>query len=313
MGSAGMKRTKTAILVSCVLAIGSAASAQPVYQPSTVRPPFDQVEITTIELDNRVYMFQGEGANMTIAVSDEGVIMVDTEFAELNQKIKDAIAAITDLPIRYLIITHFHRDHTGGNAGFARDGAIIVAHENVKTVLETGSLNGLTGNVVPPAPAEALPRITFDDAATIYLQGHTAHLMHGSNWHTDGDTQVYFPEADILATGDIVSFGLYPNIDVSYGGNIDGMIEGVEALLQIANDDTKIVPGHGPLGDKPMMSEYRQMLVDARDRIAQLIADGLTEDEAVAAQPNADYDAALGASAQRAGNFVRVVYRSLAN
>ena len=308
-----MKRMNVFVLVSCVLAISVVARAQPVYQPSTERPPFDQVEITTTDLGNRVYMLQGEGANMTIAVSGDGVIMVDTEFAELNQKIKDAIAAITDLPIRYLIITHFHRDHTGGNAGFARDGAIIVSHENVKTVLEAGSLNGLTGNVVPPAPAEALPRITFDDAAAIHLEGHTARLMHRSNWHTDGDTQVYFPEADILVTGDIVSFGLYPNIDVSYGGSIDGMIEGVDALLQIANDDTKIVPGHGPVGDKAMMVEFRQMLVDVRTRIARQIAQGLTEDEAVAARPNADYDAALGMNAQRAGNFVRVVYRSLAN
>ena len=258
-------------------------------------------------------MLDGEGANITVAVSDDGVIMVDTEFAELNQKIKAAIAALTDLPIRYLIITHFHRDHTGGNAGFAQDGAIIVAHENVMTVLEAGSLNGLTGNVVPPAPAGALPQLTYTDAAAIYLEDHTARLMHEANWHTDGDTQIYFPEADVLVTGDVVIFGLYPNIDVPYGGNIDGMIEGVETLLQLANDNTKIVPGHGPVGNKAMMVEYRQMLLDARDRIAQLIADGMTEDEAVAARPNADYDAALGASAQRAGNFVRVVYRSLKN
>jgi glyoxylase-like metal-dependent hydrolase (beta-lactamase superfamily II) len=304
---------RLATLVAAVLVFGAAAQAQQRYQPSSVRPPFDQVEINTTDLGNRIYMLDGEGANITVAVSDDGVIMVDIEFAELNQKIKAAIAALTDLPIRYLIITHFHRDHTGGNAGFAQDGAIIVAHENVKTVLEAGSLNGLTGNVVPPASAGALPQLTYTDAATIYLENHTARLMHEANWHTDGDTQVYFPEADVLVTGDVVTFGLYPNIDVPYGGNIDGMIEGVETLLQLANDNTKIVPGHGPVGNKAMMVEYRQMLLDARDRIAQLIADGMTEDEAVAARPNADYDAALGASAQRAGNFVRVVYRSLKN
>jgi len=314
-----MNRFGLAVMIATALGIGSAAQAQtqiqaqPRYQPSSVRPPFDQVEINTTDLGNQIYMLDGEGANITVAVGGDGVIMVDTEFAELNQKINAAIAALTDLPIRYLIITHFHRDHTGGNAGFAQDGAIIVAHENVKPVMEMGSLNGLTGNVVPPQPAEALPQLIYTDAMTIYVEGHTARLMHEGNWHTDGDTQIYFPEANVLVAGDIVTFGVYPNIDVSYGGNIDGMIEGVDALLEIANDNTKIVPGHGPLGNKAMMIEYRQMLVDARARIAQLIADGLSEDEAVAATPNADYSALLGANAQRAGNFVRVVYRSLEN
>ncbi len=312
-----MNRIEFATLMAGALAFGSVAQAQVQaqhrYQPSSVRPPFEQVEINTTDLGNQIYMLDGEGANITVAVGGDGVIMVDTEFAELNQKIKAAIAALTDLPIRYLIITHFHRDHTGGNAGFAQDGAVIVAHENVKPVMETGSLNGLTGNVVPPQPLEALPQINYTDAMAIYVEGQTARLMHQGNWHTDGDSQIYFPEANVLVAGDIVTFGVYPNIDVSYGGNIGGMIEGVEALLEIANDNTKIVPGHGPLGTKAMMIEYHQMLLDARGRIAQLIADGLSEDEAVAAKPNADYTASLGANAQRAGNFVRVVYRSLEN
>jgi len=308
-----MNRTRLAIVAASILLFSAGAQAQQQYQPSTPRPPFDQVEIKTTDIGNRIYMLEGEGANITIAVADDGVIMVDTQFAELNEKIKATIAALTNLPIRYLIITHFHRDHTGGNAGFAQDGATIVAHENVKAVLTTGSTNGLTGNVVPPAPVDALPRLTYTDAMTIHLEGHTAQLMHEANWHTDGDTYVYFPEADVLVTGDIVTFGRYPNIDVPYGGNINGMIEGVDALLQLANDNTKIVPGHGPVGNKAMMREYRQILVDARGRIQQLITEGKTEDEAIAAKPNADYDVALGADAQRAGNFVRVVYRSLNN
>jgi len=299
-----------ASLVSILFAFSGMAQAQQ-YQPSSVRPPFDQVEINTTVLGDNIYMLDGEGANITVAVAADGVIMVDTQFAELNQKIRDAITALTALPIRYLIITHFHRDHTGGNAGFAQDGAIIVAHENVGKVLETGSLNGLTGNVVPPAVPEALPQISYTDAMTLHLEGLTAKLRHEGNWHTDGDTQIYFPEANVLVAGDIVTFGVYPNIDVSYGGNIDGMIEGVEAMLEITDNNTKIIPGHGPVGTKAMMVEFHQMLVGVRARVAQLIDQGLSEDEAVAAKPNADYSAALGANAQRAGNFVRVVYRSL--
>ena len=186
-----------------------------------------------------------------------------------------------------------------------------MAHENVKSVLASGSKNGLTGNLVPPAPAIALPKETYKDTMTVRLQGRSAELKHLPDVHTDGDTYVYFADANVLATGDIVFFGRYPNIDFLYGGSIDGMIRGVDVMLQAAKDDTKIVPGHGPVGTKAMIREYRQMLVDARDRIQKLIVAGKTEDEVVAAKPNADYDAKFGLDARATGNFLRVVYRSL--
>jgi glyoxylase-like metal-dependent hydrolase (beta-lactamase superfamily II) len=281
------------------------------FQPSTPRPDFSTVEIRTTELGNRMFMLEGEGGNVVVALTDEGVIMIDNQFAELHGKLKSAIARLTPQPVRYVALTHFHRDHTGGNEAFAKDGAVIVAHETIKSRLAAGTMNGLTGNKVPPAPIEALPAQTFKDAMTLRLGGRTAELKHLADVHTDGDTTIYFPDAKVFVTGDIVFFGRYPNIDFAYHGSIDGMIRGVDEVLALVTDDMKIVPGHGPAGTKAQIRDYRQMLVDARERVARAIAAGMTEDQVVAAKPNADYDAKLRLNAQQAGNFIRVVYRSL--
>lgn len=281
------------------------------FQPSTPRPDFSTVSIKTTDLGNRMFMLEGEGGNVVVAVTDDGVIMIDNQFAELHDKLKAAIARLTPRPIRYVVLTHFHRDHTGGNEAFAKDGAVIVAHETIKSRLAAGTMNGLTGNKVPPAPGIALPARTFKDSMSLSLGGRTAELKHLADVHTDGDTTIYFPDAKVFVTGDIVFFGRYPNIDFANNGSIGGMIRGVDEVLAFATDDMKIVPGHGPVGTKAQIHEYRQMLVDARDRVAKAIAAGMTEDQVVAAKPNADYDAKLRLNAQQAGNFVRVVYRSL--
>jgi len=297
--------------IAAVLLFCAAAMAQP-YQPQTTPPPdFSKTVIHIRDLGHRTYMLEGEGGNIVIAVGDDGVIMVDDEYAPLHDKIKAAIASITPLPIRYLVLTHFHRDHTGGNEGFARDGATIVAHESVAQHLKAGTHSGVTGNVVPPAPDIALPKQTYSDSMAVHVAGRNAQLTHILNAHTDGDTAVWLPDANVLAAGDIVTFGRYPNIDYLYGGSIDGEIAGVDAVLGMAKDDTKIVPGHGPLGTRAMIQDYRAMLVTLRARVLDLVRKGMTEDEVVAAHPTADYDAKLHVNAQGAGNFVRVVYRSL--
>ncbi len=308
-----MRKTLTSAAAAAIIGLWVTQAHAQQNQPLAPAPDFDKVVIKTTDLGNRTYMLEGEGGNITVAVADDGVIMVDSQFAPLHDKIKAAIAALTRQPIRYLIITHFHRDHTGGNEAFGKDGATIVAHESVKTHLASGTRNGLTGNMVPPAPAIALPKETYKETMTVRLQGRSAELKHPADVHTDGDTYIYFADANVLVTGDIVFFGRYPNIDFLYGGSIDGMIRGVDELLKFAKDDTKIVPGHGPVGTKAMMREYRQTLVDARDRVQKLKAAGKTEDEAVAAKPNADYDAKFGLDPRATGNFVRVVYRSLKN
>jgi cyclase len=276
-------------------------------------PDYSKIEIKTTDLGNRTYMLEGEGGNITVAVGDDGVIMVDSEFAPLHDKIKAAVAALTNQPIRYLVNTHFHRDHTGGNEAFGKDGVTIVAHETVKDHLLNGVHNGLTGNVVPPAAPIALPKETFTDGITLHLQGRTAEVKHIAAAHTDGDAYVYFADANVLATGDVVDVDGYPNIDYVYSGGIDGMIRGVDVLLGVGNDATKIVPGHGPLGSRAKLHEYRQMLVDARDRVQKLIAAGKSEEEVEAARPMADYDAKYKVGERGVVSFLRVTYRSLKN
>lgn len=300
-----------AIIASAAFfALAAFAQAQQL-QPLAPTPDFDKVAIKTINLGNQIYVLQGEGGNITVALGEDGALVIDSQFAPLYSKIKAAIAAITSKPVRYLVITHFHRDHTGGAEAFGRDGATIVAHESVKVRMAEGTRNGLTGNIVPPAPEIALPKVTYKDAMMLSLQGRAAELHHSAAVHTDGDTYVYFPDADVLATGDIVFLGRYPNIDFAYGGSIDGMIRGVDELINFARETTTIIPGHGPVGTRANMREYREMLVVARERIAKLKAAGKSEDEIVAAKPNADYDGRYGLDERSNGNFIRVVYRSL--
>jgi glyoxylase-like metal-dependent hydrolase (beta-lactamase superfamily II) len=272
---------------------------------------FSKVEIKTTDLGHNTYMLEGQGGNITVAVAGDGVIMVDGEFAPLHDKIKAAIAKLTNQPIRYLVNTHFHGDHTGGNAPFAKDGAVVVAQVNVKKRLAEGSVNGLNGTKTPPAAPDALPAKTYTGSMTLKLEGRTAVLRHIANAHTDGDTYVWFKDANVLSTGDTVTMGRYPNIDFANGGNIKGMIAATDAYLKLTNAQTKIVPGHGELATKAMVVQYRAMLVDARNRMAKLVKAGKTEDEVVAAKPFADYDTKLGVTPQQSTNFIRVVYHSL--
>ena len=282
--------------------------------PATPPPvDFSKVEIKTTDLGDGVYMLEGQGGNITVATAKDGIIMVDGEFAPLHDKIKAAIAALSNQPVKYLVNTHFHGDHTGGNAPFAKDGATIVSEINVKKRLAAGTTNGLTGAETPPAAPEALPEKTYTRAFKIRLVGRVADLRHIANAHTDGDTYVWFKTANVLATGDTFTNGRYPNIDFANGGNIKGMIAATDAYLKIVNDKSRIVPGHGPVADKAALAAYRTMLVTARDRMAKLVKEGKSEDDVVAAKPFADLDAKWAPTELASKNFIRVVWHSLAD
>lgn len=297
------------------LTLAAAAAAASLLAGGAVaqeRPDFSKVEIKTTDLGHNVYMLEGAGGNITVAVGGDGIIMVDSEFAPLHDKIKAAIEAVSKQPIRYLVNTHFHGDHTGGDGLFRKDGVTVVAQENVPKRLVAGTTNGLTGAKTPPLPADAVPNKTYKETTTLKIKGVTAEVGHPHNAHTDGDSYVWFKEANVLATGDIISRGgRYPNIDFANGGNIKGMIAWTDRYIKMINDQTKIVPGHGPLTTRADLIVYHQMLVTARDRVAALIKQGKTEQEAVAANPLADISAKLGTSEQQNTNFVRVIYNSL--
>jgi cyclase len=276
-------------------------------------PDFSKVEIKTTDLGDGMYMLEGQGGNITVAVAKDGIIMVDSQYAPLHDKIKAAISSISNQPIKYVINTHFHGDHVGGNESFSRDGAIVIAEVNVKNRLASGTTNGLTGVKTPPATPAALPSKTYTGHFQIRLRGRVADLKHIENAHTDGDTYVWFKTANVLSTGDTFTQGRYPNIDFANGGNIKGMIAATDAYLKLANAKTRIVPGHGPLADKAALAEYRTMLITARDRMTKLVKDGKTEDEVVAAKPFADLDARWAPTELAGRNFIRVVYHSLAD
>jgi glyoxylase-like metal-dependent hydrolase (beta-lactamase superfamily II) len=297
--------------VATLIVLASPALAQ---QPPTPPPvDFSKVEIKTTDLGDGMYMLEGQGGNMTLATAKNGVMLVDGEFAPLHDKIKAAIAAVSPQPVRYLVNTHFHGDHTGGNEPFAKDGATVVANIKVKTKLASGTTNFLTGAQVPPAPKGALPSTTYTHQLKLSLRGRIAELRHIEHAHTDGDTYVWFKSANVLATGDTFTNRRYPNIDVANGGNIKGMIAATDAYLKLINDKTRIVPGHGPLADKAALIEYRTMLVTARDRMAKLVKDGKSEDDVLAAKPFADLDAKWALTDVASKNFIRVVYHSLAD
>jgi len=239
--------------------------------------------------------------------------MVDSQFAPMHDKLKAAIEKISPLPVKFLINTHYHGDHTGGNAAFHKDGATIVAQDNIRLRLAAGNApNGLTGAKQAAQPADALPTDTYSGGTKIVqVGGRKAQLNHVYNSHTDGDTWVFFDDANVLDTGDTFgNTGRYNTIDFANGGDIRGLIRAADAYIKASNDQTKIVPGHGKLATKADMIAWREMLITSRDRIQKLINEGKTEQEVLAAKPLADLDAKWAANPQQAENWTKMVYNS---
>ena len=299
-----------------VLFVASAALAQQAPAPATppVGPDWTKVNVTTIDLGNRTYMLSnGMSGNVTIAVGDDGVIMVDAQHAPMHEKLRAAIAAVSPQPVKFLINTHIHGDHTGGNLPFAKDGVTIVAHENVKKRLAAGTTSNISGQPNPPVAPEALPSRTYSgDGTMVEVKGRVAQLKHHPRAHTDGDTYVYFADANVLATGDTFNNGRYQNSDWVNGGNLKGMIALADIYLGIGNDQTKIVPGHGPLANKAQLKEFRDMMATSLDRMTKLITDKKvnSEAEAIELKPFTDLDPKWAANEQAARNWIRIVYNS---
>jgi glyoxylase-like metal-dependent hydrolase (beta-lactamase superfamily II) len=255
----------------------------------------------------------GMSGNVTIAVGDDGIIMVDGQHAPMHDKLKEAIAKISPLPIKFLVNTHIHGDHTGGNVAFAKDGAAIVAHANVKKRLADGNVSNLSGVQNPPVPPEGLPVQTYDSGSiTLEVKGRSAKLTHFARAHTDGDTYVYFADANVLSTGDTFNNGRYQNSDWVNGGNLAGMIAVADVYLAMIDDNTKIVPGHGPLANKAQLRAFRDMMDESLFRMKTLINTGeiKSEADALSQKPFDDLDNKWAANAQAATNWIRIVYNS---
>lgn len=234
---------------------------------------FDGVEITSEKLSDNVFVLFGAGGNIGVSVGDDGVFVIDDQFAPLSEKILAEIKTLSDKPLKFLVNTHWHGDHTGGNENMTKAGATIIAHNNVKTRLLNPRRDGSSN------PKEALPVITFKEQLYITINGEPVGVFHVANAHTDGDAMLYFTESNILHTGDTYFKGRYPYIDLNSGGSVNGYIEAVKRGFILVDDRTKIIPGHGTIANKEDYRTFLKMLETLKANISQAIAEGKTEDE----------------------------------
>lgn len=270
------------------------------------------VEIRSTEVAEGVHVLQGAGGNLGLVVGDNGAFLVDDQYAPLTEKIQEAVAAITDQPIRFVFNTHWHGDHTGGNEKLAEAGALIVAHDNVRTRLSAGQFMAFLERDVAPAPVGALPVVTFNDRVTFHLGGHTVDAVHVPHAHTDGDAFVHLRESDVIHAGDLVFYGMYPFIDYGSGGRLSGLIDAVDRMLGLAGEDTRIIAGHGgPVIDRDQLQDYRDMLATVHDRLRAHIDGGLDLDAIQAEAPTADFDAFWGGGFIGADRFVEMNVRGM--
>jgi cyclase len=270
-----------------------------------------KVEFTMTQVADSIYMLKGRGGNIGLSVGEDGVFMIDDQYAPLTEGIRAEIAKISDQPVRFLINTHWHGDHTGGNESLGGTGTVIVAHENVRKRMSSDQVRALFDSVVPASPDASLPIITFDSSVTFHLNGEDIRAMHVAHAHTDGDSIIHFPASNVIHAGDVTFIGQYPFIDVDTGGSINGIISAVDAILVLCDDNTKIIPGHGPLSTPADLRPYRAMLVIMRDRIAAMIAEGKSLEEVLAAKPSAEYDEVQGKGFINPENFVKEIYMDL--
>ena len=269
---------------------------------------WDAIEVQVVPVAGNVSVLVGSGGNIGVSVGDDGTILVDDQFAPLTEKIVAAARTLTSDPVRFIINTHFHGDHTGGNENFGKMGSIITAHENVRRRMSTEQVRTVARqDTTPASPADALPKITFADEVTFHWNGDTIHVFHVDNAHTDGDSIVHFTNADVVHMGDTFFRGRYPFIDVDFGGNVNGVIAAADRVLAITKPSTKLIPGHGEIGTPDDLRRYRDMLTEIRDRVQTLIDQGNGIDAVVAAKPAAKYDAEIGENEA----FVRSIYYSL--
>ncbi|MEX0297914.1 MAG: MBL fold metallo-hydrolase [Kordiimonas sp.] len=250
---------------------------------------FASVEIKAEALRGNLHVLYGAGGNIGVSAGESGVFIIDDQFAPLTDRIKAAIAEISDQPIRFVVNTHYHFDHTGGNENFGKDNSIIVAHDNVRLRLSKGAFIKAFNNTMDPQPEVALPVVTFNDEMSLHLNGEEARFIHAENAHTDGDSIIHFRGTNLFHMGDIFFNQSYPFIDVGNGGSIDGVIRAVKSVLKLADEETIVIPGHGPVTDKAGLKDYLDMLEGTRAIIAEMKADGKTVEEIRAAKPLSTY------------------------
>ena len=269
-------------------------------------PDYSKMEVQTTQLAPNFYRFEAVGpvlvGNAGILVGSDGIFMVDAQTAQMTDKLMAAIKKVSDGKLRFIVNTHHHPDHTGGDANFAAMGVALLSRDELRAHLAAGN---------NPPPAASLPVLTYRGPTTIHMNGEDVQLIPVMSAHTDGDTMVYFPKADVLMVGDFYRSIQYPNIDRNNGGSLKGVIDALNGVIALAKPTTKIVPGHGPVVDKTAIAANRDMVLTIRERVATLITQGKTQDEVIAAKPLADLDARVQQVGTTGDRFLGQVYAEL--
>jgi len=298
-----MRPFRFAFILVALVAASSLANAQG-------GQDFSKVQIKANKVTDKFYTLDGQGGTIGVLIGPDGVFMVDTQFAPLSEKIAAAVKQLTPQPIKFIVNTHVHGDHTGGDENFGKMGATIISREELRFRLAhpNPQANGQPGT---PAAAVGLPKQTYRERLTLHMNGEEVQLIAVPRAHTDGDTMVYFPGLDIIMTGDFYRAVQYPNVDRGNGGSLQGLIDGLGTVIGQAGPATKIIPGHGPTVDRNAVIAHRDLAMTVRDRVAALVAQGKTEDEVVAAKVTADLDARIQEPGTTGERFVRQAYADL--
>ncbi len=294
---------RSRLLCAALLALATPAAAQDV--------DFERVVIRSEPVAAGLSVLFGQGGNIAVSTGNDGPVLVDDQFAPLAPKIAAAVKTLQDAPVRFVINTHWHFDHTGGNEPFGRGGALIVAHENVRRRMSTTQFMAAFQREIPPSPAAALPVVTFADGVTLHWNGEEIAVEHVAPAHTDGDALVWFRRANAVHTGDTYVAGMFPFVDVSSGGSLAGIIAAAERVLAQAGPGTKIIPGHGALSNAAELRAWREMLLGVQSRVNAALAAGKTLETFAAEQPLADLAPRYGQGFLDADRFLAIVWSDL--
>jgi len=294
---------KKVLVALAVAALGSGAFAQ--------QRNFDAVQIKTTQVAEGIYMLEGEGGNIGVSAGEDGVFLIDDQFAPLTPKILAAVKAISDKPVRFLMNTHWHGDHVGGNENLGNAGVVIIAHDNVYKRMSVGGAIELLKQNYAPYPKAALPALSFSQSATFHLNGDDVSSIHLQPAHTDGDSFVRFTKANVIHTGDVFAAYRYPFIDVESGGSVKGILRAVDQVLPMIDDNTKVIPGHGGLSGKKDVLAYRKMIATVISKVEPMVRSRKTLQQVIDAKPTREFDEQWG-KFRKPEAFVEIVYNGLA-